>query len=290
MADAVVQKRTPDNRALIFLTGIILLNGLGFTVIGPVLPFIIRSYLANPDDLGAVAGGLTAIYAACQILAGPGLGLLSDKYGRRPLLLICLIGSAVGYVLFGIGGALWVLFLSRIIDGLTGGNFSVAFAYIADTTEPEERGAVFGRVGAVSGISFIVGPVIGGLAAKISLEAPLYLAAALTLIAIIWGYLFLPESLQPEQRRTHMSLSDLNPFKQFSAVFAIAHLRPLLLVGVLYAFPFAVLTTNFGELIIDSLHWDATSIGFVALIVGVMDIVVQGFLFGKLLPIWGKSG
>lgn len=285
--ESLAATRKPDGKALTFLIGIMFLNGLGFTVIGPVLAFIVRDYISNPNDLGAVVGWLTAIYAACQIIAAPGLGLLSDRYGRRPLLLICLLGSAIGYLMFGLGGGLGVLFASRIIDGLTGGNFSIAFAYIADTTDPEERGKIFGRVGAVTGVSFIVGPVIGGLAAKLSLQAPLYVSAGLTLVALVWGYFFLPESLKASQRRAQIKLSDLNPFTQLGTVIGIKRLRPLLLLGILYAFPFAVLTTNFGVLIIDSLHWDPTSIGFISLTVGVMDILVQGVLIGRLLPIFG---
>ncbi|HEX2916502.1 MAG TPA: MFS transporter [Chloroflexia bacterium] len=279
----------PGGKALLFLIGIMFLNGLGFCVIGPVVPFIVKDYISNPDDLGAVIGWLTAVYAICQIVVAPALGLLSDRYGRRPVLLFCLLGSAIGYVMFGLGGGLAILFASRIIDGLTGGNFSVAFAYVADTTAPEERPKVFGKVGAVTGVSFIIGPVIGGLAAKISLSAPLYLAAGLTVLALIWGYFFLPESLHHSTKRDQLALRELNPFAQLGAVVRLKNLQPLLALGMLYAFPFAVLTTNFGVLIIDSLHWDATSIGLVSLSIGVMDVVVQGWLFGKLLPRFGAS-
>lgn len=289
MEQTIEMPKQPKPKALIFLIAIMFLNGLGFTIIGPVLPFIISKYISDPNDLGALTGWLTAIYAACQIIAAPGLGLLSDRYGRKPLLLICLLGSAVGYIIFGLGGALWILFASRILDGLTGGNFSIAFAYVADTTEPEARGKVFGQIGAMTGVSFIVGPLIGGLAAKISLETPLYLAAGLTMLATIWGLFFLPESLAHEQRRQKFQLAELNPFSQLKGVFAIKPLRPLLLLGMLYAFPFAVLIANFSVLIIDSLQWDATTIGFVSLGVGIMDILVQGWLIGKLLPIFGEA-
>jgi DHA1 family tetracycline resistance protein-like MFS transporter len=277
----------PDKKALTFLIAIIFLSGMGFSIIGPVLPFIIRQYIANPADLGAVAGWLTAIYAGCQIIAAPGLGLLSDRFGRRPVLLVCLLGSAIGYIMFGLGGSLWVLFASRIIDGLTGGDFSIAFAYIADTTSPDDRPKVFGQVGATMGVSFIIGPVIGGLASNISLQMPVYLAAALTLAALIWGWFFLPESLQPAQRRKEIRLAELNPFTQLGSVLKLKSLRPLLGLAMLYAFPFAVLTSNFGVLIIDSLHLDATSIGFILLTIGLIDILVQGWLVGKLLPVYG---
>lgn len=287
--ETINSKGGPDAKALTFLMAIMFLNGLGFGVIAPVLPFIIRQYITNPKDLGAVAGWLSASYAACQIIAAPGLGLLSDRYGRRPILLICLLGSAIGYIMFGLGGSLGILFASRIVDGITGGNFSIAFAYVADTTTSADRPKIFGRIGAISGVSFIVGPVVGGLAANISLQTPVYLAAALTIIALIWGYFFLPESLKKSERRTEIRVSELNPLFQVGKVLKIKSLRPLLGIGLLYAFPFAVLTSNFGVLILDSLHWDAAEIGFVSLTIGLTDILVQGWLIGKLLPIFGAK-
>ena len=282
-------KGGPDAKALTFLIAIMFLNGLGFGIIAPVLPFILLRYISSPADLGAVAGWLTAAYAACQIIAAPGLGLLSDRYGRRPLLLICLVGSAIGYIVFGIGGSLTILFAGRIVDGLTGGNFSIAFAYVADTTAPADRPKIFGRIGAVNGVSFLIGPTIGGLVAKISLEAPVYLAAALTILAIVWGYFFLPESLKQPVRTTQIRLSELNPFAQIGNIGKVKSLRPILAVVVLYAFPFAVLGSNFNVLMVDSLHWDASAIGFISLLIGVIDIVVQGWLIGKLLPIFGTK-
>ncbi|MDQ6661192.1 MAG: MFS transporter, partial [Chloroflexota bacterium] len=127
----------PNRKAIIFLVVVAFLNTMGMTIISPVVPFMTLQHLSNPNDLAIVVAWLTSIYGVCQLIAAPGLGLLSDRFGRRPILFICLLGSAIGYLLFGLGGSLWILFLGRIIDGLTGGNFSVLFAYIADITEPE---------------------------------------------------------------------------------------------------------------------------------------------------------
>src|SRR5215470_735326 len=132
--------RAPCRKAVSFLLVTAFLNTMGFGVLSPVLPFIVQQYISDQHTLATVVGWLVTAYALCQFIAAPGLGLLSDRYGRRPLLLICLLGSAVGYVLFGLGGALWVLFLGRIIDGITGRNFSILSAYVADITAPEERG------------------------------------------------------------------------------------------------------------------------------------------------------
>lgn len=283
------QHRTPapGRKAIIFLAVIAFFNTMGFTIIGPVVPFMTLHHLGNPNNLAIVVAWLSSAYGICQLIASPGLGLLSDRFGRRPILFICLLGSAIGYLLFGLGNVLWLLFLGRIIDGLTGGNFSVLFAYIADITEAEERGKYFGIIGAFSGVGFIVGPSIGGLLAAINYSIPFVVAAIVMLLTIVWGFFFLPESLRKEHRVTTIRLHDLNPLKQMGNVFTIVNLRWLLLAGFFYSFPFSILGSNLTILLKDSLGWNATQAGIIASIVGVVDIGVQGVLVGKLLPIFG---
>lgn len=278
----------PSRHATFFLITTAFLNTMGFGLFMPILLFIVQPYVQNPRDLAATVGWLTASYAICQFLAAPGLGLLSDRFGRRPILLLCLLGSAIGYVLFGIGGALWVLFLGRIIDGLTGGNISILFAYVGDTIAPEERGKFFGRLGAILGVGFILGPAIGGLAAKLSLQTPVFLAAGITVANLVIGYVALPESLSHKHRATHLRLVDLNPFATLRNVLGITRLRWLLLVSFCYAFPFAVLLATMGVLAFDRLHWDPTTLGFSSLGVGLTDIVVQGVIVQRLLPKLGE--
>lgn len=281
------QRSAPGRKAIAFLAVVALLNTMGMTIVGPVVPFLTQRYLSDPNNLAIVVAWLSSIYGVCQLIAAPGLGLLSDRFGRRPVLFVCLLGSAIGYLLFGLGNALWIFFLSRIIDGMTGGNFSVLFAYIADITEPEERGKYFGIVGGFSGVGFIIGPSVGGLLASISYSTPFVVAAAVILCDIIWGFFFLPESLSKEHRVTRLRLRDLNPLKQMGNVFTLTHLRWLLLAAFFYSFPFAMLQTTLTILLKDSLGWNATQAGIVASVVGVIDILVQGLLVGKLLAIFG---
>lgn len=280
-------KSAPSRKALFFLALLSFINTMGMSIISPVTPFITLRYLSNPNNLAVVVAWLVSIYGICQLIAAPGLGLLSDRFGRRPILFICLLGSAVGYLLFGLGGTLWMLFLGRIIDGLTGGNFSVLFAYIADITEPEDRGKYFGILGGVSGAGFMIGPAIGGLLATVNYSAPFIVAAAFIVFNIIWGFFFLPESLNKEHRITSVRLHDLNPLSQLGSVFTMANVRLLLLAGFFYAFPFAMLQSNLVILMKDSLNWNATGAGIVFTLVGVVDILVQGILVGKLLSIIG---
>lgn len=280
-------KPVPTRRIIIFLAIIAFLNTMGLTIIGPVVPFMTLRHLSNPNDLAVVVAWMVSIYGVCQMLVAPGLGLLSDRFGRRPILLICLLGSAIGYLLFGLGGTLWLLFLGRVIDGLTGGNFSVLFAYIADVTEPEERGKYFGIVGSFSGVGFILGPSIGGLLAAVNYSLPFLVATGVLLLSVAWGFFFLPETLRQEHRLSSIRLRDLNPLKQMINVFAISNLRWLLLAGFFYAFPFAILQSNLTILLKDSLGWGATLAGLVASVVGLVDILVQGVLVGKLLSLFG---
>lgn len=278
----------PGRKAVTFLVVTAFLNTMGFGVLSPVLPFIVQRYISDQHSLATVVGWLVASYALCQFIAAPGLGILSDRYGRRPLLLICLLGSAVGYVLFGLGGALWVLFLARIIDGLTGGNTSILFAYIGDISAPEERARYFGLFGAAAGLGFIVGPLIGGFASQISYSAPVYLAAAIFIANSIWGYFNFPESLRKEHRATRASLAELNPLKQLRSVFALPQVRWLLLATFFFAFPFAVFASISTVLVKDSLGWSPVGIGLIYFAVGVGDILMQGVLMGRLLPIFGE--
>jgi MFS transporter, DHA1 family, tetracycline resistance protein len=277
-----------SRKTLFILVMIAFLAATGLTVIIPVLPFIVEKYIGNPDDLASTVGWLSSIYAICQFVAAPALGILSDRYGRRPILLICLIGSTIGYIIFGIGGALWVLILGRVVDGLTGGDFSVLAAYVADVTEPEERGKFYSYVGAAVGVGTIVGPVIGGFAAMFGYNMPVFLSAAFTGVIVLLSLFFLPESLEKEYRKTSISLGELNPLKQLKDLLYTEGLRMIILLSVLYAIPFVILEFNFSVLAIDSLQANASNIGLLFLVIGAIDIVVQGFLFGKLLPILGE--
>ncbi|WP_220196268.1 MFS transporter [Ktedonospora formicarum] len=274
--------------SFVLLLVIALLNTMGMTIIIPLVPFLTLQYLAHPTNLAAIVGWLTAVYGICQLIAAPGLGVLSDRFGRRPILFICLLGSAFGYLIFGLGGALWLLFLGRIIDGLTGGNISVLFGYIADITEPEDRGKYFGMLGGVAGIGSLIGPTLGGLLATINYRAPFLVAASLLLLTLVCGYFLLPESLDKEHRITSISVSELNPLKQLASAFRWKNVRGLLLAWFLYALPVSMLQATLTVLMQGRLGFNATQAGLVVTLVGAVDILVQGVLVGWFLTMLGN--
>lgn len=272
--------------ALLFIFLTVLLDILGATILFPVLAFIVREYSSDALTVGL----MTIIYSAAQFLAAPVLGLLSDRYGRRPVLLISVFGSAIGYFMFGIGGALWILFLSRLIDGITGGNLSVAQAYIADITPPEERAKNFALFGAAFGLGFILGPALGGALSQISLAAPAYAAGVFSLLSVLLGYCMLPESL-PKERRTVGAFRwpEANPFAAIRDIIRLPGIGILLLAMVAFNIAFAGMTSNISVFAINAFGMQTTDLAILFTIVGVVNVVVQGGLVRQLAPKVGEK-
>lgn len=276
-------ERTIDNKALLFGLMSVFLCGIGFSIIMPVVPFLVQPYISNPADQAIVITLLTSVYALCVLIAAPVLGALSDRYGRRPLLLVCLLGSAMGYFIFGIGGALWVLFAGRIIEGITGGSISTLFAYFADITPPEQRTKYFGWISAVAGIGSAIGPVLGGLLAHFGYATPLFFGAGITLLNVIFGFLYMPESLDKKYRLKQIAFVRLNPFSQLLSVLSIKNLNRLLLAAFLLWIPNGSLQAVFSQFTIDMFHWAPALIGLMFSIMGIQDIISQGFIMPRLL-------
>ncbi len=230
-------------RALWIMIGIVLLNSIGMTIVFPLLPFLLGEYL--PDSQIVVGmSTLMSVFALCTFFAAPVFGALSDRFGRKRILIISLLGSFVGYVLFGIGGALWVLFLGRIIDGLTAGNISTMFAYISDTTEPTERTKWFSYMGAASGIGFMIGPAFGGWLGAISISLPFFVTAGLILLSMFCVMAFLPESLPEEKRAKSISLQSMNTVAHFKDVFSMDEVKRLLILGAFFAIGMGIYQNN----------------------------------------------
>lgn len=266
------------------------LTTAGMTVVLPVLPFVVLRYVPDQAHLALWVGVLEAINGLCVFLVAPFLGALSDRVGRRPIIVVAALGSAIGYLLFGIGGALWVLVLGRVIQGLTAGDLPALFAYLADITPPAERAKRFGLLGALTGIGTLVGPAVGGLLAAVNVDFPVFVTAGIAATIGALSFFLLPERLPRERRRARVDLADLSPLRVVAGAFARPELRGLLAGIVLTTVPFLMFANNFSVLALDTIGWTATRIGLLTAMVGIIDMVVQGVLLGPLLSRLGERG
>src|SRR2546428_5689578 len=222
-------------RPLLVIVLTMLVNTLGFGISIPLLPFYAETFGASP----IVIGLLFASFSVCQLIAAPVLGDMSDRYGRRPVLIFSLLGTVISFVLLAIAQSITLLFVARIVDGLSGGNVSTARAYIADITEPKDRARAYGFIGAAFGFGFIFGPAMSGLLAQISYTAPIWAAAALTLAATAVAWVWLPETVHRAQAGTGM------PFRNLPAMLRRPILGRIFIIDFMYWFAFAIFQTTF---------------------------------------------
>jgi DHA1 family tetracycline resistance protein-like MFS transporter len=234
---------------------------------------------ATPTQVGL----LVASYAAAQLVGAPVLGRMSDRFGRKPVLIISLTGTFIGFLILGFANSLAMLFVSRILDGFTGGNISVAQAYVTDITDENNRARGLGMLGAAFGLGFIIGPALGGILSVYGFAVPAFVAASLSLISIIGVIIFLPESLTDEARATLMNKTR-QKYSLGNLWQAIDRPRvgPILHVRFFYGLAFATFQTIFPLYAQYKLGLDARGTGFVLTYVGILVIFVQGFLVGWL--------
>lgn len=291
-------KRSP--LLIIFLTVFVDLLGLGIVL--PLLPFYVQivEQSSNPwlaGNWALIVGALTASYALMQFLFSPLVGGLSDRFGRRPILLLSLVGTGVlmillglagNFAVFGVEAVLLALFVARILGGIAGATIPTAQAYIADVTTPENRARGMGLIGAAFGLGFMFGPALGGFLSGISLEAPAFFAAALALLNAGLGFFLLPESL-PAERRAAPAPLRFNPVGRLAVVVANDNIRPLLLAYVLMFFAFAGLQTNFAVFSATRFGFGPMENAFVFAFIGLVAVIMQGFLIRKLVPRFGEA-
>ncbi|WP_261664739.1 MFS transporter [Deinococcus sp. Marseille-Q6407] len=219
--------------ALIFILIVALIDVIGIGLIIPVLPGLVKS-LAGSDAAGArMIGVLTAAYAVMQFLMAPVLGRLSDRFGRRPVLLAATAGMAVDYLVLYFAPTVWWLLAGRLIAGATGASMTVINAYIADVSPQEQRAANFGKVGAMFGLGFILGPALGGLLGEYGPRTPFLFAAGISALSWLYGFFILPESLPPEKRSRDWQWADLNPLRPLAALTVYPAVRNLTGVFIL---------------------------------------------------------
>lgn len=266
-----------------FILVTILIDILGIGLIIPVLPQLVKS-LAGGDEVHVAStyGVVVAVYATMQFLCAPLLGALSDRFGRRPVLLISVFGTACDYVVMALSPTLWLLFVGRIINGITAANITTANAYVADVTAPEQRAKRFGMTGAAFGIGFILGPTIGGLLGQYDLRYPFAFAALLAFTNFFYGLFVLPES-HPPKNRSAFNLAKANPLgslvvlRRFRGVVPLAVVLSLLNFAQFSLHSVWVLYTGYRY------GWGPKDVGLSLGLVGVMAVIVQGGLTGRIV-------
>ncbi|HET6402731.1 MAG TPA: MFS transporter [Candidatus Kapabacteria bacterium] len=270
------------NKALIPIAVVVFVDLLGFSIILPLLPYYASTFHASPQMIGY----LVASYSICQFFAGPIMGGLSDRVGRRPLLIYSQLGSMAGFILLGVANSLPILFLSRIIDGVSGGNLTIAQAYIADVTPPEERSGAMAIIGIGFGMGFILGPPIGGfLATQFGFAAPAFVAAFLALSSTSLTTFYLKEH---QHVRDANAKTGLDYYKRVLEYLRDAKLRPLLMIFFFFALPFSLYVSMFSLFAKIELKFTAEDVGWFLMFVGLLGVLWQGAVIRPLVRAIGE--
>ena len=273
-------------RALRIIFLIMLMDVIGMSIMFPIAPYIVQRYSSE----ALMVTMLTVIYAGAQFFAAPALGKISDRVGRRPVLLVSVFGSAIGYFIFGIGGALWVLFLGRLIDGITGGNISTASAYLIDISKPEERAKNFTLLGMAYGVGFILGPALGGVLGHWRLDLPVYTAGIIFLISTALVYFQLPESLPVERRaKNRLVPNDFNPFASVARMMVKPGLGLILLIVALFNFSFDGVNSVTGVFIKNKFGASPLTLGLLMVSVGIATAFVQATMMDRSVKHYGEK-
>lgn len=257
---------------------------LGYGIMLPLLPFFVQAQ----DGGAAIAGGLMSMYAAIQLVSGPILGALSDRYGRKPILLLCLLGTGTSYLLLGLANSLVVVFLAVFLDGLTGSNLTLAHAYVADSTTAENRAKGINYSQLAFGLGIMTGPILGGLLSGYGLSLPALVASFFAFANAAFGFFFLPESLSPERRETKPLSQVFSWAGQFTGIFRRKNIQRFLIVLFLLNLAFAGLQTNFPLFSNARFGWSPAQNSFFYLYVGLCGVIVQGVLFIRLQTRFGE--
>lgn len=272
-----------------FILVTILIDCIGFGIIIPIMPKLIKNFIGGDLSLASRYGGLLLVaYSVMQFISSPVLGSLSDKFGRRPILLVSLFGLGVDYLFLAFAPTITWLFAGRIFAGICGASITTASAYIADVSEPEKRAQNFGLIGAAFGLGFIIGPVIGGVFAQYGVHVPFMIAAGLSLVNWLYGYFILPESLKPEHRREF-------DWKRANPIGALKQIRkyPALLglLGSLLILYLAAQATQsiWSYYTIEKFNWNEAWVGYSLGFVGVTVAIVQGGLIRVIIPKIGNK-
>src|SRR5215471_3570898 len=287
-AQAAIRPPAPSRSGKWFVFAAVFIDMVGIGIAFPVLPILVGSYTTTTSAQTHWAITLSVTYSLMQFLCAPLLGALSDRFGRRPILIAAIVGLGIHYFLIATTASLWVMLLARVMGGVTGASFSVANAYLADITPPEERAKSFGLVGAAFGLGFIIGPLVGGLLGNIEMHLPFFAAAGLSMLNALYGYFAVPESL-PRERRGAFSLAKVNPFRALVALVQHHQVGSLVMVFTLFSLAHMAMIQNWALYTHFRFGWGPRDNGILLLFVGLLAAIVQGGLLGRLVKLFGEE-
>jgi len=279
---------TPSKYAMAFIFLTVLLDMVGFGLIIPVQPALIKTVgHLEIGDASIIAGWMFFAFSATQFLFGPALGSLSDDYGRRPLLLLAVFGLGIDYLITALAPSIFWLFIGRTFAGLCGASYVIANAYIADITAPENRAKAFGLMGAAFGLGFVIGPAIGGLLGAFGPRVPFYVAAAVSMLNLVFGWFALPETLGKDQRRP-FDAARANPIGTFKVFASYPNILPLSLLMAIYFFGSSVYPAGWAFWGNAKYGWSPEAIGVTLACFGIVSAFVQGVLTGPAVKLMGE--
>ena len=268
---------------VIFL--IIFTEVLGFSMVLPLLPFLGLSLGLTPIQIGLII----SVFSFCQLFASPVTGKLSDRFGRKPLLILSQLSTFAGFLLLGFATTPILLAVARLIDGLLGSNMTVSQAYISDITEPRHRTRVYGYSSGVFGAGMIFGPFIGGVLSRIDYSFPMFFAAVVTLVSIVLVLLFLPETITEKPEKLSLGFNDVIPVNDAKRFAKTPNIRNSLIMFFIYNAAFFLFISNFGLLAEAQFHVGADQVGFYMAWIGILRVVIQTFLIARILRALGEG-
>lgn len=286
---APLQQPRVRRAALAFIFITVLVDVLAFGVIIPVLPHLVQQFVGGRIDTAAYwIGAFGVMFALIQFVTAPIQGALSDRYGRRPVILLSCLGLGLDFIFMALAPSLAWLFVGRIISAMTSASFTTANAYIADVTPPEQRAKSYGMIGAAFGVGFIIGPLIGGWLGEIGLRWPFWFSAGLALLNFAYGLFVLPESLPPERRTTRFDWAHANPLgaikllRSYPQVFGLA---AVVFIANLAHYVYPSVFVLFADY---AYHWGQKEVGYVLALVGVFSVIVNVALVGRVVKHFGE--